>query len=111
MITLSFFFVHDITQSGINFNDDLEKISNCAFQWKIRFKHDINIQAQEVIFSIKLWKSDHPSLIFNGTCVTQFEIEKQLRMFLDSKLNFQEHIQNVFRKVSKTGLLCKLQKN
>ena len=32
-------------------------------------------------------------------------------MFLDSKLNFKEHMQNVLNKVSKTtGLLCKLQK-
>ena len=32
-------------------------------------------------------------------------------MFLDSKLDFKEHIQNVFNKVSKTtGLLRKLQK-
>ena len=33
-------------------------------------------------------------------------------MILDSKLDFKEHIQNVFSSVSKTiGLLCKLQKN
>ena len=32
-------------------------------------------------------------------------------MFLDSKLDFKEHIQNVFNKVSETiGLLRKLQK-
>ena len=32
-------------------------------------------------------------------------------MFLDSKLDFKEHIQNVLNKVSKTiGLLCQLQK-
>ena len=32
-------------------------------------------------------------------------------MFLDSKLDFKEHIENVFNKVSKTiGLLRKLQK-
>ena len=53
--------VHNINQSGINLNDALEKISNCAF--------------------------------------------------LDSKLDFKEHIQNVLNKVSKTiGLLRKLQK-
>ena len=33
-------------------------------------------------------------------------------MFLDSKLDFKEHIENVFNKVSKTiGLLRKLEKN
>ena len=62
---------HDINQSGINLNDDLEKISNWAFQWKMSFNPDINIQAQEVIFSRRLQKSNHPSLTFNGTSVTQ----------------------------------------
>ena len=69
--------MHDINQSGINLNDDLKKISSWAFQWKMSFNPDINKQAQEVIFSRKLQKSNHPSLTFNGTCVTQSEIQKQ----------------------------------
>ena len=81
--------MHDINQSGINLNDDLKKISSWAFQWKMSFNPDINKQAQEVIFSRKLQKSNHPSLTFNGTCVTQSEIQKQLGMFLDSKLGFK----------------------
>ena len=75
------------------------------------FNLDINKQTQEVIFSRRLQKSNHPSLTFNGTSVTQSEIQKHLGMFLDSKLDFKEHIQNVLSKVSKTiGLLRKLQK-
>ena len=55
---LQFFSVeHDINQSGINLNDDLEKISNRAFQWKISFNPDINKQAQKVSFSRRLQKS------------------------------------------------------
>ena len=109
--TSLFSVVHDITESAINFNDDFEKISNWAFRWKMSFKPDINKQAQEVIFSLKLRKSNHPFLVFSGTSVTQFEIQKHLRMFLDSKLDFQGHIQSVFSKFSKTiGLLRKLQK-
>ena len=79
--------MHDINQPGINLNDDLEKISNWAFQWKTIFNADINEQAQEVIFSRKLQKSNHPSVTFNGTSVTQSEIQKQLGMFLDLKLH------------------------
>ena len=87
------------------------KVSNWAFQWKITFNLDINKQAQEIIFSCRLQKSNHPSLTFNGTSVTQSEIQKHLGMFLDSKLDFKEYIQNVLNKVSKTvGLLRKLQK-
>ena len=81
---------HDINQSGINLNDDLEKISNWAIQWKMSFNPDTNKQAQ-VIFSRSLQMSNHPSLTFSSTSVTQSEIQKHLGMFLD----FEKHIQNV----------------
>ena len=79
--------------------DGLEKISCWVFHWKMIFRPHINKQAQEVVFSGKLQKSNYPSLTFNGTCVTQSEIQKHLEMFLESKLDFKEHIQNVFNGV------------
>ena len=92
-MTLHFFRLkRDTNQSGINLNNDLEKISNWAFQWKMSFNPDINKQAQEAIFSCKLQKSNHHSLTFNGTSVTQSEIQKHLGMFLDSKPDFKKHI-------------------
>ena len=90
--------MHDINQSGINLNDDLEKISSWDCQWKMSFNSDINKQAQEVTFFWKLQKSNDPSLTFNGTYVTQSEIQKHLGMFLDSKLDLTEHIKNVLNK-------------
>ena len=72
--TSLFSVVHDTNQSGVNFNDDLEKISSWAFQWKLSFNLDINKQAQEVIFSRKHQKSNDPSLVFNGTFFNQSEI-------------------------------------
>ena len=57
--TSLFSVVHDTNQSKINLNDDLEKISNWAFQRKMSFNPDIKKQAQEVIFSRKLQKSNH----------------------------------------------------
>ena len=89
-------FAHDINQFGINLNDDLEKISNWAFQWKMSFKRDITKEAQGVLFSRNFQKLNHPSLTFKGTSITQSEIQKQLGVFLDSKLDFKEHIQNLF---------------
>ena len=86
-------------------------MSNWAFLWKMSFNPDINKQAQEAIFSRKLQKSNHLSLTFNGTSVTQSEIQRHLGMFIDLKLDFKEHIQKVLNKVIKTiGLLRKLQK-
>ena len=77
----------------------------------MRFNPDINKQAQEVIFSRKHQKSNHPSLTINSSKVTQSEIQKHLEMFGDSKLDFKEHMQNVLNKVSKAiRLLRKLQK-
>ena len=74
--------VHDINQSGIDLNVDLEKISNWIFQLKMSF--NLNKLAQVVIFSRVLQKSNHSSLTFSGTSVTQSEIQKYLEMFLDS---------------------------
>ena len=86
-------------------------MSNWAFLWKMSFNPDINRQAQEAIFSRKLQKSNHLSLTFNGTSVTQSEIQRHLGMFMDLKLDFKEHMQKVLNKVIKTiGLLRKLQK-
>ena len=75
------------------------------------FSPNINKQAQEIIFSYKLQKTIHPTLMFSGTIVAQSEIQKHLGIFLDSKLDFKEHVQNVFNKVSKKiGLLSTLQR-
>ena len=45
--------VLDVNKSTKKLNLDLEKISEWAFQWKMRFNHDPNKQANEVIFSRK----------------------------------------------------------
>ena len=86
------------------------KISNWAFQWKRRFNPDPNKQAQEVIFSRKINKIDHPPLYFNQNFVKSSSTHKHLEMLLDTRLDFYLHLKNVQRKVNKTiGLLRKLQ--
>ena len=76
----------------------------------MNFKPDPNKEAQEVIFSRKLNKPNHPSLIFNNTVVIQSTNHKHLGMILDTKLDFQEHHKDKLSKISKTiGLLRKLQ--
>ena len=55
--------------SAKNLNDDLNRINNWAFQWKMSFNPDPNKQTQEVIFSRKIRKSSQPSLIFNNNIV------------------------------------------
>ena len=47
---------------------------------------------------------------FNHNSVKQVPSQKHLGMYLDTKLNFQEHLNNVLSKVDKTiGLLRKIQ--
>ena len=108
--TSLFSVVRDINTSATHLNNDLRKISNWAFQWKMSFNPDPSKQAQEVIFSRKLQKISHPSIYFNNNPIEQVSSQKHLGMILDAKLNFQEHIKHLLTKVNKTiGLLQKLQ--
>ena len=75
----------------------------------MNFNPDSTKQAQEVIFSRKLQNNNHPCLIFNHNIVSLIESQKYLGVVLDSRLDFKEHLQIIFKKVSKTrGLLRKL---
>ena len=107
----SFFFeVRNINTSATHLNNDLRKISNLAFQWKMSFNPDPSKRAQEVIFFRKLQKTSHPFIYFNSNPIEQVSSQKHLGIILDTKLNFQEHIKNLLTKVNKTtGLLRKLQ--
>ena len=100
--TSLFSVIFDKDLSAKNLNDDLNRINNWAFQWKMSFNPDPNKQAQEVIFSRKIQKSSQPSLIFNNNIVNQSLTQKHLGMFLDTKLDFQEHLKSIFSKVNKT---------
>ena len=93
-----FSVIFDKDLSTKNLNDDLNRINNWAFQWKMSFNSDPNKQAQEVLFSRKIKKSSQPSLIFNNNIVTQSLTQKHLGMFLDTKLDFQEHLKNISSK-------------
>ena len=76
----------------------------------MNFNPDPSKQAQEVIFSRKIKKPNHPELIFNNIPVNQTSYQKHLGMFLDNKLNFGEHLKYIANEVNKSiGLLRKLQ--
>ena len=55
-------------------------------------------QTQEAIFSRKKNTPHHSDIIFNRNPVKQSSYQKHLRMFLDSKLDIDEHIKGVFDK-------------
>ena len=89
--TSLFSVIHNINSTANDLNSDLMKISNWAFQWKMRFNPDPNKQAQEVIFSRKINKIDHPPLYFNQNLVKS-STHKHLGMVLDTRLDFNLHL-------------------
>ena len=96
-----------LTSNPKLFADDTSLYSDLR---KIRFNPDPTEQAQEVIFSRKINKIDHPLLYFNENLVKSSSTHKQLGMILDTKLDFRLHLKNVQNKVNKTkGLLHKVQ--
>ena len=100
--TSLFTVIHYINSTANDLNCDLMKISNWAIQWKMRFNPDPNKQAQEVIFSRKINKIDHPLLYFNQNLVKSSSTHKYLGMVLDARLDFNLHLKNVQNKVNKT---------
>ena len=107
--TSLFSVVRDLNTSANEINDDLKNIEAWAHEWKVSFNPDPLKQAQEVIFSLKRNKPHHPDIIFNGNPVKKSSSQKHLGMFLDSKLDFEEHMKGVFDKTSKSiGLIRKL---
>ena len=86
--TSLFSVIYNINSTANDLNSGLMKISNWAFQWQMRFNPDLNKQAQEVIFSRKINKSDHPPLYFNQNLVKLSSTHKHLGMVLDARLDF-----------------------
>ena len=76
----------------------------------MNFNPDPSKQAQELLFSRKTSLKPYPSLNFNDNPVHQVQLQKNLAVFLDPKLSFDEHIQCILIKTRKTvGLIRKLQ--
>ena len=73
-------------------NHDLTRISEWAYIWKMSFNPDPSKQAQEMLFSNKATKTNHPNIIFNGNTVQKSANQKHLGLILDEKLTFNDNI-------------------
>ena len=92
-------------------NKDLQKIADWAYQWKMSFNPDLNKQAQEVIFSRNMNKSSHSPVFFNDIPVSRVSFQKHLGIYLDEKLNFNNHIKEKMTKAMKgIGVIKRLSK-
>ena len=99
--TSLFSTVYDPNNSAKVSNDVLNKISKWAYKWKMLFNPDLTKQVQEVIFSTKNIKTDHPVVCFNEAPVAHTTCQKHLGMHLDEKLNFIYHINEKIAKANK----------
>ena len=77
-------FNKDTSQDELN--NDLQKVSDWAFQWKMQFNPDPNKQAQELIFSKKAESNNSLPLTFNKTEVRTCQSQKHLGLILDERL-------------------------
>ena len=73
------------------------------------FNRDPIKQAIEVCFSHKEDKAVYPPLQFNNNDIQSANSQKHLRLVLDSKLDFNEHVNNKINKCNKSiGIIKKL---
>ena len=108
--TSLFSLVNDINTSASDLNEDLEKIGNWDFKWKMKFNPDPNKQAQGITFIKKKIASMQPVVHFDNRPVKSTQINKYLGMMLDSNLSYEHHIKSILNKVNKTiGLSRKFQ--
>ena len=99
--TSLFSTVYDPNHSAKVLNDDLNKISEWTYKWKMLLNPRLTKKAQEVIFSRKNIKTDHPVVYFNEAPVAHTTCQKHLGMHLDEKLNFNHHINEKIAKANK----------
>ena len=73
------------------------------------FNPDLSKQAQEVIFSRKTNKINHPTITFNTVPVFCAPCQKHLGLYLNEKLNFNHHINVKISKANKgIGIIKRL---
>ena len=77
---LLFSIIHDVKSSQIDLNENLDKINNWTYHWKMSFNPDPSKKTQEVIFSRKVNNVLHP-LTFINIDVGQIRSQKHLGMF------------------------------
>ena len=79
-------------------NRDLEKINLWAWKWKMQFNAN---KMEEVIFSCKRHKINHPKLRLGNDEIASKNEHKHLRLILDSKLDLKSRIRDTILKAHK----------
>ena len=94
-----FTLINDPNATTKKLCEDLYKIKEWDFQWKMSFNPDPSKQVQEVVFTRKVKKVVHPSFFFNTKPVQQVSSQKHLGLILDTSLMYDEHIRVITLKL------------
>ena len=78
-------------------NEDLNKLSNWAQQWRVTFNAK---KTEYMIFSLKNKIPDYPELFLGNTKIAQVRTHSHLGITFDSKLTWKTHINNICTKAS-----------
>ena len=103
--TSLFSIVHNMNTSAINLNNDLNKTKNWTIQWKMNFSPILEHKLRRLYFQESFKKQIIIKFISIRTPFKQVLSKKHIRMYVDIKLIFQEHLNNVLSKVNKTIVL------
>ena len=109
--TSVFNVVFDTDISAEVLNQDLRAVQDWAYQWKMSFNPDPAKQAEQVIFSTKVFKAEHPAIYFCGTEVEIVPHHKHIGLILDETLNFAEHIKEAIIKARRVLILLDFSRN
>ena len=91
--------VQESKAPSVSLNNGFLKISQWAYQSKTMFNQDVSKQAQEVAVSSKAIAINHASVYFS--IVIRENFQKYLDLFLDSKPNFFDHVNEKIKKGTK----------
>ena len=89
------------SSSSLSLKEDLSKISQWTYQWKMLFDPDASKQAQEIISSREKNPFNHSDIYFNNIPLKRENTQKHLGLYLDAKLNFSENINEKIKKAVK----------
>ena len=72
----------------------LQRISDWALRWKMKFNPDRNKQAHAVHFSSKTSKHSSLFITLNNSKVRTSSLQKHLRFILGERSKFNEHLES-----------------
>ena len=80
--------VHDSVSSSLSFNEDLSKILQWAYQWKLLFNPDASKQTHKIVFSCKRNSSNHSDIYYNNMPLKRKNTQEHIGLYLDAQLDF-----------------------